>query len=195
MCRRLSLNCSKIFNLKKIDEKLRRIIDTRVAVPKIEILGDRDMYVKTGSTVAIRCVIKQSLEGPFYVFWYHEGDRILTYQLNKIDIQTKRMDQDTVSSLVIHNAKRDDSGNYTCSPSNLDSASVQLHVLNGEWDIRSCENEKLIAAIKKKNYISGTIQIFFRFPSRELSCNSRCLREIVICVCPNFLPRLIVFGV
>lgn len=90
------------------------------------------MYVKTGSTVAIRCVIKQSLEGPFYVFWYHEGDRILSYQLNKIDIQTKRMDQDTVSSLVIHNARRDDSGNYTCSPSNLDSASVQLHVLNGE---------------------------------------------------------------
>lgn len=93
------------------------------------------MYVKTGSTVAIRCVIKQSLEGPFYVFWYHEGDRVLNYQLGKIDIQTKRIDQDTVSSLVIHNARREDSGNYTCSPSNLDSASVQLHVLNGEYVI------------------------------------------------------------
>lgn len=104
-----------------------------ITVPKIEILGDRDMYVKTGSTVAIRCVIKQSLEGPFYVFWYHEGDRVLNYQLGKIDIQTKRIDQDTVSSLVIHNARREDSGNYTCSPSNLDSASVQLHVLNGEY--------------------------------------------------------------
>ncbi|KYN18266.1 hypothetical protein ALC57_09373, partial [Trachymyrmex cornetzi] len=101
-------------------------------MPKIEILGDRDMYVKTGSTVAIRCVIKQSLEGPFYVFWYHEGDRVLNYQLGKIDIQTKRIEQDTVSSLVIHNARGEDSGNYTCSPSNLDSASVQLHVLNGE---------------------------------------------------------------
>ena len=90
------------------------------------------MYVKTGSTVAIRCVIKQSLEGPFYVFWYHEGDRVLDYQLNKIDIQTEKIDHDTVSSLVIHKAKREDSGNYTCSPSSLDSASVQLHVLNGE---------------------------------------------------------------
>lgn len=90
------------------------------------------MYVKTGSTVAIRCVIKQSLEGPFYVFWYHEGDRVLDYQLNKIDIQTKRIDHDTVSSLLIHKARREDSGNYTCSPSSLDSASVQLHVLNGE---------------------------------------------------------------
>lgn len=126
-------------------------------VPKIEIIGDRDMYVKTGSTVAIRCVIKQSLEGPFYVFWYHEGDRILDYQLNKIDIQTKRIDQDTVSSLVIHKAKREDSGNYTCSPSSLDSASVQLHVLNGkrfhvplklnhfrEHHIQTAQNEKVL---------------------------------------------------
>ncbi|XP_043527367.1 neurotrimin-like [Frieseomelitta varia] len=114
------------------DPKKSHIIKLNIVVPKIEIIGDRDMYVKTGSTVAIRCVIKQSLEGPFYVFWYHEGDRVLDYQLNKIDIQTKRIDHDTVSSLIIHKAKREDSGNYTCSPSSLDSASVQLHVLNGE---------------------------------------------------------------
>ncbi|XP_034195862.1 neurotrimin isoform X4 [Osmia lignaria lignaria] len=112
------------------DPKKSHIIKLNVVVPKIEIIGDRDMYVKTGSTVAIRCVIKQSLEGPFYVFWYHEGDRVLDYQLNKIDIQTEKIDHDTVSSLVIHKAKREDSGNYTCSPSSLDSASVQLHVLN-----------------------------------------------------------------
>ncbi|XP_043673404.1 neurotrimin-like [Vespula pensylvanica] len=114
------------------DPKKSHIIKLNIVVPKIEILGDRDMYVKTGSTVAIRCMIKQSLEGPFYVFWYHEGDRVLNYQQGKIDIQTKRIDHDTVSSLVIRNARREDSGNYTCSPSNLDSASVQLHVLNGE---------------------------------------------------------------
>ncbi|KOC69551.1 Titin [Habropoda laboriosa] len=114
------------------DPKKSHIIKLNIVVPKIEIIGDRDMYVKTGSTVAIRCVIKQSLEGPFYVFWYHEGDRVLDYQLNKIDIQTKRIDDETVSSLVIHKARREDSGNYTCSPSSLHSASVQLHVLNGE---------------------------------------------------------------
>lgn len=114
------------------DPKKSHIIRLNIVVPKIEIVGDRDMYVKTGSTVAIRCMIKQSLEGPFYVFWYHEGDRVLTYQQDKIDIQTTRINHDTVSSLVLHNARREDSGNYTCSPSNLDSASVQLHVLNGE---------------------------------------------------------------
>lgn len=133
-------------------------------MPKIEILGDRDMYVKTGSTVAIRCVIKQSLEGPFYVFWYHEGDRVLNYQLGKIDIQTKRIDQDTVSSLVIHNARREDSGNYTCSPSNLDSASVQLHVLNGEWNSFISlwgEEKKLSVEIKIKAGQSSELFLFF----------------------------------
>ncbi|KAG7203592.1 hypothetical protein KM043_013634 [Ampulex compressa] len=114
------------------DPKKSHVIKLNIVVPKIEIMGDRDMYVKTGSTVAIRCVIKQSLEGPFYVFWYHAGDRVLDYQLGKIDIQTKRIDHETVSSLVIHNVRQEDSGNYTCSPSSLDSASVLLHVLNGE---------------------------------------------------------------
>lgn len=146
----------------------------RVAVPKIEILGDRDMYVKTGSTVAIRCVIKQSLEGPFYVFWYHEGDRVLNYQLGKIDIQTKRIDQDTVSSLVIHNARREDSGNYTCSPSNLDSASVQLHVLNGEWNVFIILWKKKFVKIKIKT--ERTVCKLFSFPERKLllcnMCNS-----------------------
>jgi len=145
-------------------------------VPKIEILGDRDMYVKTGSTVAIRCVIKQSLEGPFYVFWYHEGDRVLNYQLGKIDIQTKRIEQDTVSSLVIHNARREDSGNYTCSPSNLDSASVQLHVLNGEWNILSGQK-----FVKKKIKIKTRATVFqlFSFPERKLLCYIFTVYEIL----------------
>lgn len=131
------------------------------------------MYVKTGSTVAIRCVIKQSLEGPFYVFWYHEGDRVLNYQLAKIDIQTKRIEQDTVSSLVIHNARREDSGNYTCSPSNLDSASVQLHVLNGEWKHFIAGGKKFVEIKIKTGNNSKLFSLFFP----ELSLNAiHCLR-------------------
>ncbi|XP_012282057.1 cell adhesion molecule 4 [Orussus abietinus] len=116
------------------EPKRSHIIKLIVVVPKIEIVGDRDMFVKTGSTVTLKCVIKQSLEGPFYVFWYHFDERVLQYEegKGKREIRTERANGDTVSSLVIHNAQREDSGNYTCSPSNLDSASVQLHVLNGE---------------------------------------------------------------
>ena len=105
-------------------------------MPKIEITGDRDRYVRTGSTVSLRCVINQSLEAPSYVFWYHKGDRVLSDQYGKLDIHPPtRTETGFDSSLVIHNARSEDSGNYTCSPSNLDSASVTLHVLNGKFKL------------------------------------------------------------
>ena len=103
-------------------------------VPKIEIVGESDMYVKTGSTVNLKCVITQSLEEPAYIFWYHDNERVLNYDRNAKDIRMERVGPDTtVGTLIIYNGRREDSGNYTCSPSNLDSASVLLHVLNGEW--------------------------------------------------------------
>ena len=102
-------------------------------VPKIEILGDRDRYVKVGSTVVLQCVVKYSLEIPFYVFWYHQ-ERQLHDRREKLTIQTKVIEStnDTTSNLTIYNAGPEDSGNYTCRPSNLQSTSVQLHVLNGK---------------------------------------------------------------
>lgn len=91
------------------------------------------MYVKTGSTVSLKCVITQSLEEPAYIFWYHDGERVLNYDHNALDISMERMNSDTtVGTLVIYHARPEDSGNYTCAPSNLDPASVILHVLNGK---------------------------------------------------------------
>jgi hypothetical protein len=96
-------------------------------------MGESDMYVKTGSTVNLKCVITQSLEEPAYIFWYHDNERVLNYDRNAKDIRMERVGPDTtVGTLIIYNGRREDSGNYTCSPSNLDSASVLLHVLNGE---------------------------------------------------------------
>jgi len=105
-----------------------------VTVPKIEILGEADMYVKSGSTVSIKCVITQALEDPSYIFWYHDAERVLDYDRRQKDIRVERVGPDTmVGTLVLFHVTKEDSGNYTCSPSNLDSASVMLHVLNGEF--------------------------------------------------------------
>nr|CAD7256478.1 unnamed protein product [Timema shepardi] len=113
--------------------KSRRTLVVYVPVPKIEIVGESDIYVKTGSTVNLKCVITQSLEEPAYIFWYHDNERVLNYDKTAKDIRMDRVGPDTtVGTLVIYNGQRQDSGNYTCSPSNLDSASVLLHVLNGE---------------------------------------------------------------
>lgn len=115
------------------EPKMSHFITLNVVVPKIEITGEPDMYVKTGSTVQLKCIITQSLEEPAYIFWYHDDERVLTYDKSPIDIKAEREGPDTtVSTLIIHYANTEDSGNYTCSPSNLDSSSVLLHVLNGE---------------------------------------------------------------
>ncbi|XP_014239112.1 Down syndrome cell adhesion molecule-like [Trichogramma pretiosum] len=116
-----------------MEPKLSHIVNLVVVVPKIEILGDKDRYVKTGSTVMLQCVVKNSLEIPFYVFWYHH-ERQLQERRGKMSIQTKLIDgtNDTSSNLTIYYAGPEDSGNYTCRPSNLEAISVQLHVLNGE---------------------------------------------------------------
>lgn len=104
-----------------------------VAVPKIEIIGESDIYVKSGSTVSLKCVITQSLEEPAYIFWYHDNERVLDYDRRLKDIRVERIGVDTtVGTLILYQATKEDSGNYTCSPSNLDSSSVLLHVLNGK---------------------------------------------------------------
>lgn len=96
-------------------------------------MGESDIYVKTGSTVSLKCVITQSLEEPAYIFWYHDNERVLNYDPSALDIRMERVGSDTtVGTLVIYSARREDSGNYSCSPSNLDAASVLLHVLNGK---------------------------------------------------------------
>lgn len=115
------------------EPKMSHFIQLNVVVPKIEIVGEADVYVKAGSTLTLKCVITQSLEEPAYIFWYHDDVRVLDYDRTQLDIRMERVGTDTtVGTLMIFNTRREDSGNYSCSPSNLDSASVMLHVLNGE---------------------------------------------------------------
>ncbi|XP_052742447.1 lachesin-like [Bicyclus anynana] len=115
------------------EPKMSHFVQLNVVVPKIEIVGEADLYVKAGSTVSLKCVITQALEEPAYIFWYHNDERVLNYDRSLVEIRMERRAPDTtVGNLIIYNPRREDSGNYSCSPSNLDSASVVLHVLSGE---------------------------------------------------------------
>lgn len=106
-------------------------------VPKIEIMGESDIHVMEGSSVNLKCVIRQSVRDPDYIFWYQNNKRVLDYGKGAKVISSERLDANTmVATLTINNAVHTDSGNYTCQPSNLDSASAYLHVLNGEWSRR-----------------------------------------------------------
>ncbi|XP_067143604.1 V-set and immunoglobulin domain-containing protein 10-like [Centruroides vittatus] len=103
-----------------------------VVVPKASIRESPDLYVKTGSSINLTCLINQSPEPPAFVFWYH-NDRMINYDSTRGEINLQKAGEDTaISRLYITNAQPIDSGNYTCGPSNADATSISVHVLNGE---------------------------------------------------------------
>ncbi|XP_050090597.1 kin of IRRE-like protein 1 isoform X2 [Anopheles aquasalis] len=101
-----------------------------VVVPTATIIGGPDLHVDKGSTINLTCAVKYSPEPPAYIFWYHH-DEVISYDSSRggVSVITEKGDI-TTSHLLIQNADLDDSGKYSCSPSNADVASVRVHVLN-----------------------------------------------------------------
>lgn len=64
-------------------------------MPKIEIVGESELYVKAGTTVSLKCVITQALEEPAYIFWYHNDERVLNYDKSLVEIRMERVAPDT----------------------------------------------------------------------------------------------------
>lgn len=60
--------------------------------------------------------------------------QIITYDPTRggVSVVTEKGDI-TRSFLLVQEAKPSDSGRYTCNPSNAQSKSITVHVLNGEW--------------------------------------------------------------
>jgi hypothetical protein len=104
-----------------------------VAEAAAEILGAPDLHIKSGSTLRLVCTLRQSTEPPVFVFWYHE-DRMINYDKERgVDVHSDR----TSSVLIVAEAQKRDSGNYSCVPSNARPASINVHVLNGKRFNRS----------------------------------------------------------
>ena len=59
-----------------------------LAVPEIEVVDDRDKktaekYYKGGSTIELKCIVRQIVgEPPEYILWHHE-DRMLNYDTER----------------------------------------------------------------------------------------------------------------
>ncbi|GLH05668.1 Protein sidekick-1 [Gryllus bimaculatus] len=106
------------------------------AVSKAKILGNPELYIKSGSDINLTCVVLETPEPPSFIYWY-QGAQVINYsQRGGINVVTEK--QTRTSRLLISRALPQDSGNYTCSPSSSDSASVMVHVLNGERRLRAC---------------------------------------------------------
>ncbi|EEB15730.1 limbic system-associated membrane protein precursor, putative [Pediculus humanus corporis] len=93
---------------------------------RAEIHGAPEKFVMSGSSLKLTCKLLLSTEPPTYVFWYHEK-RMINYDRERgVEVILGRYSSD----LLISKAQKPDSGNYTCAPSNAQSASIIVHVLN-----------------------------------------------------------------
>lgn len=102
-----------------------------ISVSKAKILGNPELYIKSGSDINLTCVVLQTPEPPSFIYWYQGGHVVNYSQRGGINVVTEK--QTRTSRLLIARALPADSGNYTCAPSSSDSASVVVHVLNGEF--------------------------------------------------------------
>jgi hypothetical protein len=85
-------------------------------VSKAKILGNHELFVKSGSDINLTCVASQISNPPSFIYWY-KGGRVVNYsQRGGINVQTDRNTK--TSKLIISRATLADSGNYTCAPSN-----------------------------------------------------------------------------
>ncbi|XP_045585151.1 mucin-17 isoform X2 [Procambarus clarkii] len=117
------------------EPKMSHFVHFHVVTPLVKVPGGPDMYVKSGSTVTIKCIITAALHQPEYIFWYQGKERVVADEVTGRGRQVflERVSEDTtVGTLLIPTASPRDQGAYTCAPSTLPNASVTLHVLNGE---------------------------------------------------------------
>ncbi|GLV43032.1 defective proboscis extension response 4 [Carabus blaptoides fortunei] len=112
------------------EPKISQAFLLNVVVSKAKIIGNAELYIKSGSDINLTCIVLQTPDPPSFIYWYRGGNVINYSQRGGISVVTEK--QTRTSRLLISRALPSDSGNYTCSPSSSDAASVFVHVLNGE---------------------------------------------------------------
>lgn len=122
-----------------------------VVISKAKILGNSELYIKSGSDINLTCIVLETPDPPSFIYWYRGANVVNYSQRGGISVVTEK--QTRTSRLVIAKAVASDSGNYTCAPSSSDGASVVVHVLNGEHP----------AAMQHGNSSSGAVSRLLPF--------------------------------
>ncbi|XP_046749882.1 zwei Ig domain protein zig-8-like [Diprion similis] len=115
------------------EPKIHLAIMLNVQDAQAKIWGPEEVYVKKGSTISLTCTVNVQAAPPSSVLWYHAGVVIdFDGPRGGVSLVTEKSEAGTTSKLLVTKAELSDSGNYSCVPKNAASASVVVHVLNGE---------------------------------------------------------------
>ncbi|CAO1303561.1 unnamed protein product [Diamesa tonsa] len=120
-------------------------LELNVVEARAEIVGPTLKYLTPGSTLRLICKVLQSTEATAFIFWYHDN-RMINYDLDRGINVTSEADF-RYSELSIMHATKQNSGNYTCVPSNSQPASVMVHIFKGDVAAMYHEHRSGCAAI------------------------------------------------
>ncbi|XP_074033448.1 defective proboscis extension response 8 [Leptinotarsa decemlineata] len=103
-----------------------------IVEPITEILGSPELFINMGSTINLTCIVQYAPEPPPNIVW-SQNSEVINFDSPRggISLVTEK-GFITTSRLLIQKAGQGDSGLYTCTPSNANTASVRVHILNGE---------------------------------------------------------------
>ncbi|XP_042224078.1 uncharacterized protein LOC121867968 [Homarus americanus] len=128
------------------------LIHLAVVEPETVIQGGPDVYINTGSRLALTCSVKYSPEPPAFIFWYHD-DKLVSYERRPGDVVVStETGSVTTSRLLVQFAEPRHTGLYTCSPANSKPQSVNVHVIAGDQPA---------AIVHENNSGAGTLLIPF----------------------------------
>jgi len=111
------------------EPKKSRLYHLDVVISKAKIHGDRDVFVQEGSDINLTCTALSTPETPERVVWRHNNRDLHRSTRGGIAIVTEKRRRTSV--LMMYRAVHTDTGNYSCSPSNAEADTVQVHVLEG----------------------------------------------------------------
>ncbi|XP_066965331.1 uncharacterized protein [Macrobrachium rosenbergii] len=118
--------------------KIFRRFTLNVIVPRAEITGTQQIFMKAGSDINITCVVAGAVRGAS-VKWYHvlpqPRNGVSTIEINigeRGGVQLVTDKNEGTSWLLVTHATWKDAGNYTCAPAYARPASVSVHVLDEE---------------------------------------------------------------
>lgn len=104
-----------------------------VEVQQARIEGPQEVYIQSGSTIKLTCLVNTHSDNVGAVTWYRDAHE-LDYDSPRggVSIEIEKTPTRTTSKLFLTRAVKMDSGNYTCAPKFADAAAVMVHVVNGE---------------------------------------------------------------
>ncbi|XP_069957604.1 uncharacterized protein [Cherax quadricarinatus] len=102
---------------------------TRDGHLRVEILGQRELYIEEGSSLTLNCLVTSSYGPATLVYWYHDT-RLIDYSSARGGIKLKIDHEkgETTARLVVNTVRTDDSGMYSCVPPGSHPASIRVHV-------------------------------------------------------------------